>query len=68
MLLTIPIDQEKDGRFIDEVADLPGVLSYGTTREEAVAQAQALAVRVLTDRVEQGEPLPEAAQMFAVAT
>jgi predicted RNase H-like HicB family nuclease len=67
VLLTIQIDQEDDGRFVAEVVDLPGVLSYGETREEAVAQVQALALRVLADRVEHGEPLPEAAQVFAVA-
>ena len=44
-----------------------GVLAYGQTREEALALVQALALRVLADRVEHGEPLPEAAQAFAVA-
>jgi len=67
MRLTIEIGQEADGRFIAEVVDLPGVLAYGESREEAVSLVQALALRVLADRIEHGEPLPETAQLFAVA-
>ena len=58
MYLTLEIDRETDGRFIAEVRDLPGVLAYGATQEEAVARAQALALRVLADRLEHGEPAP----------
>lgn len=58
MFLTREIEQEADGRFIAEVPDLPGVLAYGTTQEQAVARAQALALRVLADRLENGEPAP----------
>jgi len=56
--LTLEIDREADGRYIAEVPDLPGVLAYGGTKEEAVARAQALALRVLADRLENGEPAP----------
>jgi predicted RNase H-like HicB family nuclease len=56
--LTVETDREDDGRFIAEVPDLPGVLAYGATQEEAVARAQALALRVLADRIEHGEPTP----------
>jgi predicted RNase H-like HicB family nuclease len=59
MKLTIELDREDDGRWIAEVSDLPGVLSYGQTREEAVARVQALAFRVLADRLEHGESEPE---------
>ena len=59
MKLTIELDQEDDGRWIAEVLDLPGVLAYGQTREEAVARVQALAFRVLADRLEHGEREPE---------
>ncbi|HZG52368.1 MAG TPA: type II toxin-antitoxin system HicB family antitoxin [Pyrinomonadaceae bacterium] len=59
MKLTIELDQEDDGRWIAEVLDLPGVLAYGQTREEAVARVQALALRVLADRLEHGESDPE---------
>ncbi|MDQ1613285.1 MAG: hypothetical protein QOG00_3216 [Pyrinomonadaceae bacterium] len=59
MKLTIELEQEDDGRWIAEVLDLPGVLTYGQTREEAVARVQALALRVLADRLEHGESEPE---------
>ena len=55
MHLTVEIEQEEDGRWIAEVVELPGVLAYGPTREGAMANAQALALRVLADRLEQHE-------------
>ena len=58
MYLTLELDREEDGRYIVEVPDLPGVLAYGATKEEATARAQALALRVLADRLEHGEPAP----------
>jgi predicted RNase H-like HicB family nuclease len=54
----IEIDREDDGRWIAEVPDLPGVLAYGATEAAAVAAAQALALRVLADRLEHGESPP----------
>ena len=63
---TVEIERETDGRWISEVTDLPGVLAYGTTREEAVAKAKALAFRVLADRLEHGEDIPEIQGVFAV--
>lgn len=48
----IELEQEEDGRWIAEVPDLPGVLVYGDSEEEAVSRAQALGFRVLADRVE----------------
>jgi predicted RNase H-like HicB family nuclease len=54
---TVETEREDDGRWIAEVLDLPGVLAYGNTEKEAVAAAQALALRVLADRIEeQKEP------------
>ena len=58
MYLTLEIDREEDGRFIAEVPDLPGVLAHGASRDAAVARAQALALRVLADRLEHGEAAP----------
>jgi len=46
----IELEQEEDGRWIAEVVDLPGVVVYGKTPEEATAKAQALALRTLADR------------------
>ncbi len=67
MNLTIDIEQEEDGRWIGEVPELPGVMTYGQTREEAIARVQALAFRVLADRLEHGESVPEANDVFSVA-
>jgi predicted RNase H-like HicB family nuclease len=51
--LTIETEQEDDGRWIAEVIDLPGVMVYGGAREEAIANAKALALRVLADQIEE---------------
>lgn len=59
MKLTIECEQEEDGRWLAEVLELPGVLAYGQTPELAMARAQALALRVLADRLEHGESAPE---------
>ena len=59
MILHIELEQEADSRWIAEVTDLPGVLAYGVTRPDAVAKVQALALRVLAERLERGEAVPE---------
>lgn len=59
MTFTVEVEQEEDGRWIAEVVDLPGVLAYGRTEEEAKAKVQALALRVVADRLEHGEAGPE---------
>ena len=63
---TVEIEREDDGRWIGEVTDLPGVLAYGKSRDEAVAKAKALAFRVLADRLEHGEEIPEIHGVFTV--
>jgi predicted RNase H-like HicB family nuclease len=68
MTFTVETEQETDGRWIAEVPQIPGALAYGGTREEAVARAEALALRVLAERIEQGEHSPEIEQVFSVAT
>lgn len=60
------VEQEADGRWIAEVPELPGVLCYKTTREEAVRKAQALSLHVLAERLEHGEPLPHAETVFSI--
>lgn len=67
MNFTIEIEQEEDGRWLGEVLELPGVLAYGDTRDEAVSHAQALALRVVADRLEHGEAVPQMANVFSVA-
>jgi predicted RNase H-like HicB family nuclease len=51
----IELEPEDDGRWIAEVVELPGVLAYGATQDEAIAHAQALALRVIADRLEHDE-------------
>ena len=55
MTFKVEIEQEDDGRWIAEVPDLPGVMTYGSTPEKARAKVQALALRVVADRLENGE-------------
>ena len=62
----IEVEREDDGRWIAEVPDLPGVMTYGASQSEAVARVKALALRVLADRLEHGEDVPEMAGVFSV--
>ena len=55
VLFSIEVEREADGRWIAEVVELPGALAYGSTRDEAVAHVQALALRVIADRLEHDE-------------
>lgn len=55
MRYTIELEEEDDGRWIAEIPELPGTLVYGETQEKAIAKAEALAFRVIADRLEHGE-------------
>jgi predicted RNase H-like HicB family nuclease len=57
--MKVAVDREEDGRWIGEVAILPGVLAYGATEQEARKKAEALALRVVADRIEHGESVPD---------
>ncbi len=59
MKLTIEVERETDGRWIAEVVELSGVMAYGKTSEVAQGRVQALALRVIADRIEHGEAGPE---------
>ena len=59
MTFTVDYEREDDGRWLAEVIELPGVLAYGGTSDEAIARAQALALRVVADRLEHSEGPPE---------
>jgi len=63
MTFTIEHEQEDDGRWLAEVLELPGVLAYGDTAQQAITRVQALALRVLADRIEHGE---EASDMLDI--
>ncbi len=65
-IFTVEIDREDDGRWICEIPQLPGVMSYGTTRDESITKAEALALRVLADRLEHGEEIPQLDSVFGV--
>jgi predicted RNase H-like HicB family nuclease len=55
----VEVEQEEDGRWLAEVLELPGVLAYGESQEAAVSRVQALALRVVAERLEHGETGPE---------
>jgi predicted RNase H-like HicB family nuclease len=59
MQFTVETEREIDGRWIAEVIEIPGVMKYGDSKEQAVAQAEALALRVLAERIEHGEQVVE---------
>ena len=63
----IETERELDGRWIADVTELPGVLAYGETRDDAIAKVKALALRVLADRLEHGEAIPDLEDVFKVA-
>jgi predicted RNase H-like HicB family nuclease len=65
-MLKIGLERAEDGRWIADVPALPGVLAYGDTEAEARARAVSPALRVIADRIDNGEPLPEeAGNLFA---
>jgi predicted RNase H-like HicB family nuclease len=58
MNFKIDFEREEDGRWLAEVVTLPGVMAYGSSRDEAIGKAEALALRVLAERIEIGEHRP----------
>lgn len=65
--MKIEVDREDDGRWIAEVPDLPGVMVYARNRKQAIAKVEALALRVIADRLDHGEAIPELRELFAVS-
>jgi predicted RNase H-like HicB family nuclease len=68
IMYKVETEQESDGRWIAEVPELPGVLAYGASREEAVRKAQALSLRVLAERLDYGENIPQVQNVFSIVT
>jgi predicted RNase H-like HicB family nuclease len=64
--LIIEVEREEDGRWLAEAPQLPSVLTYGQTRQVAIDRAQALSLRVLADRLDHAEAVPEMGGVFAV--
>jgi len=67
MNFTVEYEQEEDGRWLAEVKELPGVLTYGADPDDAMAHAQALALRVIADRLDNGEAIPMLMFSFSMA-
>lgn len=65
--MRVETEREEDGRWIAEVPELPGVMVYGDSREEAIKRVEALALRVIADRLDHGEAIPELDELFAVS-
>ncbi len=65
--MKVEVEREEDGRWIAEVVEVPGAMAYGATRDEAVSRVEALILRVLAARLENGEPAPELEKVFTVA-
>lgn len=59
IIFKVEVEQEEDGRWLAEVLELPGVLAYGQDQDAAVSKVQALALRVVAERLEHGEAGPQ---------
>jgi len=68
MRLTIEIEQEEDGRWLSEVPQIPGVMVYGNSQQEAILKVQSLALHVLADKLEHGETLINMDTFFSVVS
>jgi predicted RNase H-like HicB family nuclease len=66
--MKIEVEREDDGRWIAEIPELPGVMAYGDRQEEAISKVKVLAFRVLADKLEHGEPIPELNEVFAISS
>lgn len=66
MCLRVILDREDDGRWFAEIPELPGVLVYGQTEDDAITKVKALCLRVLADRLEHGEVVPDLDELFSV--
>lgn len=67
MEFKIEYEREEDGRWLAEVPELPGVLAYGSSPDEAMARVEILALRVLAEQIEQGETKPRPIRIVIAA-
>ncbi|MFN0127272.1 MAG: type II toxin-antitoxin system HicB family antitoxin [Verrucomicrobiales bacterium] len=65
--MRVDVEREEDGRWMAEVSSIPGAMTFGASKPEAVAMVEALVLRVLADRLERGEEAPEVGHVFTVA-
>jgi predicted RNase H-like HicB family nuclease len=64
-MLKIETEREEDGRWLAEVPAIPGAMAYGQDKAEAIAKAEALALRAMAERLEHGEDVPDLKGLFA---
>ena len=65
--MKVEVEQGADGRWIAEVPSLPGAMAYGTSKAEAISKAEILVLRILADKLEHGESVPQIDQVFSIA-
>jgi predicted RNase H-like HicB family nuclease len=65
--IRVEVQREEDGRILASVPDLPGVMAYAASEEEAVRKVKSIALQVLADRIESGEEVPEPLKVLFVA-
>lgn len=65
--IRLEVEREEDGRILASVPDLPGVMAYGQTRDEAIRKVKAIALQVLADMIESGEEVPEPLRVLFAA-
>ncbi len=65
--IRVEVEQEEDGRILASVPDLPGVMAYGTSAEEAARKVKGIALQVLADMIESGEEVPEPLKVLFAA-
>jgi len=67
MKFEIECEREEDGRWLAEVPQLPGVLAYGSSADEAMAKAEILALHVIAEQIEHGESRPQSISIAVAA-
>ena len=65
--IRVEIEREEDGRILASVPDLPGVMAYGASEEDAVRKVKSIALRVLAEMIESGEDIPEPLKLLFAA-
>jgi predicted RNase H-like HicB family nuclease len=65
--IRVELEREEDGRILASVPDLPGVLAYGVSEEEATRKVKSIALQVLADMIESGEDVPEPLKVLFAA-
>lgn len=65
--ILVEVEREEDGRMLASVPDLPGVMAYGVTVDEAVRKVKSIALQVLADMIESGENVPEPLKVLFAA-